>query len=499
MTHDPKYARYLPPQRGARWATRQEICRALQPIVLAEATYPTSGFPVIAGDGIAYMDGSDTHSIVFGATGSKKTRLIVMPTLHTIMRAGESFVVTDPKGELYQRTSGFAAECGYRVLTLNFRDPSRSHCWNPLYKPFELYHSSRRSACLEMLNDLVASVCIDNKKNRVDPFWENASASLGLANLLLLMECGTVRNTNVVSWTRMAAGDQIEAITNLIALLPTECLARINYAGVLSGSEKTIDNILVSLFASLRIFVMNEELASMLSRNDIDMASIGTCKTALYLILPDEKTTSNFLITVFVKQLYETLIAQAQKEERLCLARRVNFVLDEFCNIPTIPDMPSMISAARSRNIRFYLIAQGMRQLQEKYGEDAFSIRGNCTNWVFLTSRELPLLQEFSQLCGERCLDGNRVQPLITPSELQFLNKQRGEALMFVGRQHPYISYLPDIDDYVDFQQRPPLPLPRRRATNHEVFSLQKTLNEIIRCERSIPFTKNFADRGMTQ
>ena len=89
--------------------------------------------------------------------------------------------------------------------------------------------------------------------------------------------------------------------------------------------------------------------------------------------------------------------------------------------------MASMISAARSRNIRFFLMAQSLWQLNQKYKEDADTIKGNSDNWVFLTSREYNLLKEISILCGDTFFKdsdgGVRSRPLISISELQRLKK----------------------------------------------------------------------------
>ena len=114
-----------------------------------------------------------------------------------------------------------------------------------------------------------------------------------------------------------------------------------------------------------------------------------------------------------------------------------------------------MISAARSRNIRFYLVIQSLNQLKSKYGDDADTIRGNCNDWVFLTSREVELLTVLQTLCGEV----EKGVPLITVSQLQRLDKQKGEALILCERLYPYIAHLADIDEY-PFAHIEPVPLP---------------------------------------
>ena len=125
-----------------------------------------------------------------------------------------------------------------------------------------------------------------------------------------------------------------------------------------------------------------------MSRNSFDPRALAHEKTAICLIVPDEKTTYHFIATTFIKQCYETLVNEAQSREDLQLPVRVNFVLDEFTNIPAIPDMPSMITAARSRNMRFFPVVQSMHQLKQKYGDETQTIRNDlaaCTTLLVAT------------------------------------------------------------------------------------------------------------------
>lgn len=167
------------------------------------------------------------------------------------------------------------------------------------------------------------------------------------------------------------------------------------------------------------------------------------------MIMPDEKTSYHKLVSVFVKQSYEYFIYLAQKnlyEEEIRVGHlpiRINYILDEFSSLPTIADFPAMITAARSRNIRFVLFIQSKHQLKQRYGEETDTIVTNCVNWVFLTTRELSLLEEISKLCGTK-----EQNPILSVSQLQRLSKEEGEALLLIGRNKPYIAKLPDIDVY---------------------------------------------------
>ena len=485
-----KYGRYVASNQETRWATAEEIAGAGEWIDLQADDYPAAGLPLMSDGKVAYVDNKDTHSLIFGATGSKKTRLFCMPMINIFAKAGESFVVTDPKGELYAKTSGLVKSKGYNTVVLNFRDIGYGDMWNPLALPYDLYHSSDRELGISMLNDFVSTIAEPQKQTTNDIFWPEMASSLAIANLLLLMEAADKEEVNVASLGRLCAGDSEEHLQYLSSRMAEDSIAGMNYNGVLVAADRTKQSIYVSLYGMVRIFNTQKNLTKMLSGNTIDMRKIGREKTAVYIIVPDEKSTYHFLVTTFIKQVYEVLISEAQKERQRTLPVRVNFLLDEFCNIPRIPDMPSMISAARSRNMRYFLIVQSIHQLVRKYGEDAQTIRGNCDNWVFLTSKELSLLNEISELCGTIRTAEGRQRPLISASELQRFSKEKGEALIMHARQYPLITEFADIDDYEAFKGYEPIPLKSYKADEARVFSVKAFRQDVEKGVRPCPFAK---------
>ncbi len=155
---------------------------------------------------------------------------------------------------------------------------------------------------------------------------------------------------------------------------------------------------------------------------------------------------------------------------------RVNYILDEFSSLPTVKDFPAMITAARSRNIRFNLFVQSKNQLINRYNTEAETIQSNCNNIIFLTSREINLLSEISNLCGTM-YDERISKPVVTISELQRLDKHNGEALILSGRFKPFISNLLDIDYFnVNTTEEPYL---RKRKTEDSTRISFKVDNEI--------------------
>ena len=197
-----------------------------------------------------------------------------------------------------------------------------------------------------------------------------------------------------------------------------------------------------------RIFSSQEALSEMLSYSDFDIRDIGKEKTAVFLKVHDEKTTYHALATIFVKQAYEALIAVAQTCPGLKLPYRTNFILDEFANMPALKDVETMITASRSRNIRFSFVIQNFSQLNKVYGKDvAETIKGNCGNFVYLMSTELSALEEISKLLGDqkppkakKDEPAQPIRPLFTVSDLQALKE--GEVIINRFRSMPFKTKL---------------------------------------------------------
>ena len=455
--------------RGARWAQDEEIMQGTHRIRLSDpACIIRSGLPVISDGDTIYVDDSDAHSLIIGATGSKKSRLFAMPMLEIIRRSGESAVVTDPKGELYDLTAQSFKNSGYRVHVINLREPAKSHGWNPLALARAYIRQGDHDRATAIVNDFSAAMLTgENSGGKNEMFWEHTSKAMLQGLAMMLVEGVDYFPDEMVHLSMLRyLSDHFQqdksyrelGVMDLLEHYPEDSMAHMNLSVASGGSETTFSNVKISYEAPMQKLYAQRSLLAMMSTNEVDFTRLGTEKTILYLIMPDEKTTLHKIVSLIIKVCYEQLITLAQTMKHNTLPQRVNFLLDEFSNLPAIPDMAAMISAARSRNIKFHLIIQGLYQLSSKYGADnANTIKGNCGNWVFLTSRELPLLNEISELCGQDALTGER---LITASQLQRLNKERGEVLILLGRQSPYIAHLADISEYVMPRSDSRLPFP---------------------------------------
>lgn len=404
--------------------------------------------------GTVYVDGSDSHTLLIGATGSKKSRLVVMPTIRILASANENMIVCDPKGEIYCRTAKFLNENGYQVHAINLREPQKGDTWNMLTVPYHLYCNGEVDKAYEFINDMTINLIPIVAK---DPYWDYSSRDLlfGLVVLLFKICNETELSEDLVSMQSVlrlkeelfpSSDSDVVQRTKLWKYAKEDDFIRTRLIGTVICPEKTLSCILSTFDQHMSCFSLQPKVVEMLSRSSFDLNKVGFEKTAIFLIMPDEKTTFHKIIAIFLKQMYELLIDNAFKltaDGRF--PSRINFVLDEFSSLPTISDFPQMIAASRSRNIRFILIVQSKHQLKQRYGEETDTIMSNCSNWMFLASREIQLLQEISELSGTT---GTNYQPLVSMSRLQHLDKEKGECLVFCGRKYPYISLLPDIQIY---------------------------------------------------
>lgn len=428
--------------------SQQELAAELCEIDMAADTYKHGGIPIISRDNRVYVDDSDSHTIIFGSTGSKKTRMFVMPTVELLSRAGESFFVSDPKGEVYGRTAGAVKERGYNVCCMNLRDFSKGISWNPFVLAYDLYHEGKTRKAYELVGEIVSAIF--ETENANDIFWAETSMNVVNGFILMMFDKCRREECNLKTLIRMWS-DYRTSRTEFLRKLNSEYKGTIIYSKLSCldiASEKTTGSIDAYVDMGINKLAINEDFVNYISCNSLELIDIAKSKSAVYLIVPDESDYYHFVIGLFVKQLYMVLVDSAQNNAGKAIMSRMNFILDEFCNIPEIPEFSNIITAARSRNIRFCLIVQSKKQLEDKYRNKADVILGNCSNWIYLYSREVALLNELSQLCGEVIYENGMRVPLISMFELQHLSKEEGEALVLIGRNKPCISKLLDISEY---------------------------------------------------
>jgi len=470
----------------ARWAKDKEIKedKNVEKINTNQKEINAAGIPLVSTEKEIWVDNGSYHNLVIGSTGSGKTENLVFPMVNILAKKGESMIITDPKGEIYRKTAKNLEERGYKVIVLNFREPNKGNAWNPLSLPQQYYKEGNFDKAIELLDDVALNILYDPSNKGDTDFWEKGASDYfsGLSLGLFQDAKSTEVNLNSINYMS-TVGEERYATSNFIKeyfnLKGPDSNAYMFASTTINAPSETKGGLLSTFRQKIRMFSTRETLSEMLSYSDFDMRDIGKGKTAVFMIIHDEKKTYHSLMTIFIKQVYETLIDVAQ-ENGGKLQYRTNFILDEFANMPPLKDVDSMVSAARSRDIRFTFIIQNFAQLNDVYGENvAQVIKGNCGNLVYLISTELKALEEISKMCGEvksKDKDKTASTPLVTVSDLQKL--KLGEAIIIRLRKPPFkTKFTPNFkinwgEDY------PEATYPVRQMKQIELFDLKKFVTE---------------------
>ena len=314
-----------------------------------------------------------------------------------------SYVFTDPKGELYDKTAGYFKSKGYEVKILNLVNPQNSDGYNPL-----MHINS------ELDVDVIANTIVKGQSdvsNEKDPYWSDMSEMLLKALIYYLLATRPEEEQNLASCAELVrtansnGGENL--LTELINQLPYDHPARMYYKSIEIAPEKTYSSILSSLQSKLGKFD-SKEIAELTSTDTINFEDIGNKKTVVYVISSDTHSAYDFLLTIFFSQMIQQLYDLADKNGG-AVKVPIFFILDEFANIGRIPDFDKKISTSRSRKISFSVILQNLDQLEAVYKDTYETIMGNCDTHLFLGSNSQKTVEYFSKALGEKTITRDSV------------------------------------------------------------------------------------------
>ena len=329
-------------------------------------------------------------------SGSGKSASYSIPNAYQMLG---SYVFTDPKGELYDKTAGYLKKNGYEIKVLNLVNPQFSDGYNPL-----MHISS------ELDVDVIANTIVKGQQTdsgKADPYWDDMAEMLLKSLIYYLIATRPEEEQNLASCAELVRAANSSGgsnlLTELINELPYDHQARMYYKSVEIASEKTYSSILSSLQSKLGKFD-SKEIAELTSTDTINFEEIGTKKTAVYVISSDTHTAYDFLLTIFFSQMIQQLYNYADKNPNGQLPMPTYFILDEFANIGRVPDFDKKISTSRSRKISFSVILQNLDQLEAVYEKSYETIIGNCDTHVFLGSNSQKTVEYFSKALGEKTI-----------------------------------------------------------------------------------------------
>ena len=347
--------------------------------------------------------------LVIGGSGSGKTRFWLKPNL---MQCNSktypcSFVVTDPKGSVVVECGKMLRRFGYRIKifnTINFKKSMH-------YNPFAYIHSEKD--ILKLVTCLISNTKGDGKNG--DEFWQKAETLLYCALIGYIHYEAPVEEQNFATLIEMLNSMEVreddEEFENAVDLMFKELakekpdhFAVRQYAKYRLAAGKTLKSILVSCGARLAPFDI-EELREVTAYDELELATLGDRKTALFLIMSDTDASFNFLISMIYSQLFNLLCEKADDVYGGRLPVHVRCLIDEAANIGQIPQLEKLVATIRSREISACLILQAQSQLKALYKDNADTIIGNMDSRLFLGGSEPTTLKELSTALGKETID----------------------------------------------------------------------------------------------
>lgn len=343
--------------------------------------------------------------LVVGGSGSGKTRFYVKPNL---MQHNTSYVITDPKGELFLSSAKMLENKGYKIKVLNLVEMENSFNYNPF-----AYIRCEKDIIV-LINQLIKNTTPKNSTSN-DPFWEKAETALLQAIFLYLWYLAPEEEQNfsmVMTLLRHAeVKEEDEDFLSVLDYMFQELeekekdhIAVKQYKIFKQAAGKTAKSILVSVGVRLAIFNI-KALEDLTYTDTLELHKLGEEKTALFIIIPDADSTFNFLAAMMYSQIFSTLYYRADFVHKGRLPIHVRFMLDEFPNIGQIPDFEKMVATMRSREISVSIIIQNLAQLKTLYKDSWESITGNCDSLLFLGGQEQSTLEYISKRLGKMTIE----------------------------------------------------------------------------------------------
>ena len=346
------------------------------------------------------------HIAVFGASGTMKSRGVIRPALFTILKRGESAVITDPKGELYSDTAEMFRRNGYEVKVFNLVNPAHGDSWN----------------CMSDLNGdtllaqvLVNVIIANTSEGKGDHFWDNGEANL-LKALVLYIDQDRSRSPaekNLAAVYQLLTRNSERQLTALFEKLPLDHPARAPFNLFAQASDTVRSGIVLGLGTRLQV-LQNEAVRNIISRSDIDLTAPGRRKCTYFVILSDQDTTMAFLSSLFFSFLFIKLTRYADSTPEMRCAVPVNLIFDEFNNVGKLggaadgSDFARTLSVIRSRAIYVMLAVQSLGQLQNRYPNNLWAeIIGNVDLQLMLGCTDDVTADYFSVRSGDMSIEVN--------------------------------------------------------------------------------------------
>lgn len=436
----------------------------------------------------ALVDGEDTNTVIVSSTGAGKTRRALSQYILSCIYALQSFIVHDPKGEIYGFFYKLLIKLGFIVKVINLRDPMKGDRLNFLQKAAMLWKEGLEGRALEIARG-IAQTLYSPLEDKDDKFWTQSSVNLFLCYFTIaasIYEPEYVTLSTIYK-IHLEGLESTRGKARMKAYLDEHKNDKCYELGIpsVTAPNETRQSIYSIFTNGLVRVILNDEIADMTTNSTFSIEEMvsGKKPMALFIITRDEAPqTYSTVVSATVDMIYTTLIDLAHTKYNNRLPRQVHFILEEFGNIAKLENINDMMTASRSRGIRMVIVLQSLCQLHLTYTKELAEVLiGNSQNLVFMSSTDMGLVEMISKRCGT-IIDPytNESRPLLSPDRLTHLDKNSGETLMLLDRHYPYITTLPDLSHYKMIEPLDEVDIPTRKKISVETGLFTKTVDNLL-------------------
>ena len=401
----------------ARWATTQEIKKSYASVPFDVASWREGkNLPEVQGLILgstqrgkqldALVDRDDVHCLMIGASGVGKTAFFLYPNLEFACASDMSYLALDTKGDLARNYGTIAKKYyGYHVSVIDLRNPTRSDGSNLLTlinrymdiareHPDNLAARAKAEKYAKILAKTIVNPGGDDQDRGQNAFFYDAAEGLLTSVILLLAEYVPLDSAghekrHIVSVFKLvqellapSGQNKKTGFQILMDNLPPTHKARWFAGAALNTSEQGMASVMSTVLSRLNAFLDSELEQVLCFDSAIDAEHFAAEKSAIFLVLPEEDNTKNFMAGLMIQNLSRELFSVAD-EHGGKLQNRVVFYCDELGTMPPFDILP-LFSAGRSRKLTLVPIIQSLAQLEKNYGKEGAEIIGdNCQDTIF--------------------------------------------------------------------------------------------------------------------
>ena len=401
-----------------------------------------------------YKHRRNLNILVVGGSGSGKTRFFCKPG---IMSVNCSYLIVDPKGEMLRSTGYLLKDEGYDIKVFDLIHPRQSDGYNPFT------YIRDDPDVLKLMDNLVKNTTPPKGASN-DPFWEKAEIALDSALMLYLLYEAPVEEQNfemlmfMLECARVMEEDEqyqspLDLLFQTLEERDPSHIAVREYKVYKQAAGKTAKSILVTASVRLAAFIF-PQYAAMMQTDEMDFASMGERKRAIFCVIPVNDGSMNYLVSMLLTQCFQQLYLRADERYNGRLPVPVRVIQDEWANVAQPDSYPKVLATCRSYNIGINIIVQNIQSIKALYKDEWEGIIGNCDTLLFLGGGNEPTSLEFvSKLLGKETVhtrtrgqtkgrSGSSSvnyqqtgRDLMTPDEIRML--PTNDALLFIRGEKP--------------------------------------------------------------